>query len=57
MCLSLCFHALHCIWWNFSGAMKVAGEIVHGQATADPDASIEQRMAIGVGECWAGDDE
>ena len=51
MCLSLCFHVPHCIRWNFSGAMKVVGGIVHDQATADADASIQKRVAIGVGEC------
>ena len=30
--------------------MDVAGGIIHDQASADADTSIQQRLAIGVGE-------
>ena len=29
--------------------MNTGGEIVHGQATADPNASTQERIAIGIG--------
>ena len=51
-----CLHCTHRVMFSdlyrckFPGAMDVVGGVIHDQATADPDASIQQRLAIGVGE-------
>lgn len=37
-------------WCSLPGVMDVAGGIIHDQAEADADTSIQQRLAIGVGE-------
>ena len=39
----------HCLYYS-SDAMKVAGGMIHGQAEADPNASIGERVAIAAGK-------
>lgn len=34
----------------YIGVMNTAGGIIHDQAEADTDASIQERIAIGVGQ-------